>query len=208
LDSRIEAVLEQLESRSRSEQAQLAALRERGVQAVLAAASKFMLDVGRDTGQLLNTLVRVTGARRVVEIGGSVGYSTIWFAEAVRATGGKVISIEIEPAKQDEQRQNLEKAGLLDQVELVGQNVAEVLPGLQGPLDLVLIDHWKDLYIREFDAVLPKMAPRGLVVADNILVPKTTEKEMKAYVSHVRGIPGIRSFTLNVGSGLELTCRG
>jgi len=82
-----------------------------------------------------------------------------------------------------------------------------VVRELPGPFDIVLIDHWKDLYIREFDLVWPKVRPGGAVVADNILVPAATADRMRAYVEHVRNVPGACSLTLPLGDGVEVTTR-
>lgn len=204
----VQRVLTELEERSQRERPELDALNEQGAGATRAAAPRLMLDVGPDVGRLLNLLARVLDARHVVEIGGSTGYSTVWLAEAVGATGGRVTSIEIDPAKSEEQRRNLTAAGLADHVELVAADALEVIPGLpDGSVDLVLVDHWKDLYVRDFDLVWPKVRPGGVVVADNILLPEATLAQMQAYVEHVRRAPGAVSYTVAVGDGIELTHR-
>jgi predicted O-methyltransferase YrrM len=202
----VAAVLKDLEARSVAERMELEALNQRGAALVRQAAGRLMLDVGPAVGLLLNLVVRALRGQRIVEIGGSVGYSTIWLAEAARATGGTVFSIEFDQGKQREQRQNLEAAGLLGQVEQLFGDAAQLLPSLPGPFDLVLIDHWKDVYVREFDLVWPKMRSGGLVVADNILRPAATAELMRAYVAHVRASTQSRSMTLDVGQGIELTC--
>ncbi|WP_437787719.1 O-methyltransferase [Sorangium sp. So ce1097] len=207
MDPRVAAVLARLEDRSIREQRELAELNDKGARFVREAASRFMLDVGVEVGKLLNLLARSLGARRVIEIGGSVGYSTLWFAEAVRSTGGRVVSFEIDPGKVALMRENLADAGLLEHVEIIDDDASKHLPSLEGPFDLVLIDHWKDLYIRDFDLAWPRVRRGGLVVADNILHPASTLEAMQAYVSHVRAAPGARSFTLSAGNGVEITAR-
>jgi predicted O-methyltransferase YrrM len=201
------AVLARLEERSAGEQAELGALNAAGAAHTRAAAPRLMLDVGPAVGRLLNLLVRATQARRVVEVGGSVGYSTIWLAAAAAETGGEVVSIENDPGKAGELRANLAQAGLAHHVRVVCQSADTVLPRLQPPFDLVLIDHWKDLYIREFDLAWPKVRVGGVVVADNILAPRATAAQMEAYVKHVRSRPGARSATLPLGDGVEITTR-
>jgi len=189
----VQQTLTKLEERSRRERPELAELNARGV--------------GPDVGRLLNLLARVLRARHVVEIGGSCGYSTIWLAEAVAGSQGRVTSIEIDSQKAAEQRENLAAAGLLEHVDLVVEDASSVLPRLAEPVDLVLIDHWKDLYVRDFDLVWPKVRPGGLVVADNILVPEATRAQMLAYVEHVRSAPAAISHTVAVGDGVEITHR-
>lgn len=199
--------LTRLEQRSASEKAEVDRLNEIGAAVTRAAAPNLMLDVGPQVGQLLNVLVRITNARQVVEIGGSVGYSTIWIAEALSHTGGRVVSIEPEPGKADQLKTHLADANLADYAEVIVDDARLVMPLLPGPFDMVLIDHWKDIYIREFDAAWPKLRSGGVIVADNILRPQATADLMQAYLNHVRVIPNTYSFTLNVGDGVELTWR-
>jgi hypothetical protein len=90
-------------------------------------------------------------------------------------------------------------------VEFVTGDAREVLAALSGPLDFVLIDLWKDLYIPCFDLVYPKLAEGAFVVADNILFPDFWRAEMTAYRQHVGDQPGIESVLLPVGSGIELS---
>jgi predicted O-methyltransferase YrrM len=201
----VQQVLARLEERSRQEATELQALNDRGAEWTRAAASRLMLDVGPDVGRFLNILVRAASARMVVEVGGSVGYSTIWLAEAVADTGGQVVSIEPDPGKVAEMRDNLAAAGLLEHVRIERESAHLVIPELPGPFDIVLIDHWKDLYIREFDLAWPKLRAGGLIVADNILRPAATAAQMRSYVAHVRGVPQARSYTLPLGHGVELT---
>jgi predicted O-methyltransferase YrrM len=200
-------VLTRLEQRSVSEQPEVNRLNGIGAAVTRAAAPGLMLDVGPQVGLLLNVLVRITNAQQVVEIGGSVGYSTIWIAEALSHTGGRVISIEPEPSKADQLSTNLTDAGLADYAEVIIDDARLVIPLLRGPFDVVLIDHWKDIYIREFDAAWPKLRSGGVIVADNILQPQATAGLMQAYVNHVRATPNTYSFTLNIGDGVELTWR-
>ncbi|MEU7158208.1 O-methyltransferase [Streptomyces chrestomyceticus] len=204
---RFAAVLAGLEERSLKEQRELEALRAQGGTALRDRAGSFMLDVGPDVGQLLNTLVRAMAARTVVEVGGSVGYSTLWLGEAVRATGGRLYSIEVDPAKQAEQRDNVTEAGLADVVELTALEAPALVPALPGPIDLVLLDHWKELYVRDFDACWPALRPGGLVLADNILVPKKNAQVIAAYRRHVGGVPDAQSQVLKIGDGVEFTVK-
>lgn len=200
-------VLASLEDRSRTERAELERLNNIGAAATRVAAPQLMLDVGPDVGRLLNALVRITGAKQVLEIGGSVGYSTIWLADALASTGGRVISTEIDPGKVEQLRDNVRAAGLADRVEVLQEDASSVIPRLTGMFDIVLIDHWKDLYVREFDAVWPRVRSGGVVVADNVLLPEVTRPQMRAYQDHVRAAESAYSFTLPLGDGVELTWR-
>ncbi len=135
-------------------------------------------------------------AKSLVEIGGSSGISTIALAAAARHTGGKLSSIEIEPARQQEAKQIIAGLGLSDYVEFIADDAANILPRL-APAAFVLIDCEKEDYIRFFDML--KLAPGAVVVADNIL-----SHDLSDYVTHVRQ-RGHESITLPIGKGLEVT---
>ena len=115
----------------------------------------------------------------------------------MRTTGGRLTSIEIEPARQAESRQTLERLGLARFVDYRLGDAAAVLPSLP-PQEVAVIDCEKDDYVRFFD-MLP-LRPGAVVVADNIL-----SHDLTAYVAHVRARPGNESVTLAVGKGLEVT---
>ncbi len=149
------------------------------------------------SAELISALAAGMGARRLLEIGGSSGLSTIALAAAARETGGRLISIEIEPARQAEAGATLAELGLARWVEFILGDGAVVVPGI-GAQDFVLIDCEKVDYVRFFD--LLTLARGGVVVADNILSHAITE-----YVAHVRAWPGAESITLAVGKGLEVT---
>lgn len=151
------------------------------------------------SAEFLFVLASGVGAKRVVEIGGSSGISTISLSASARAVGGKVISIEIEPSRQAESHEILSGLGLTDFVEYICDDAGNVLPKL-GEVDLALIDCEKEDYIRFFEML--RIAPGGLVVADNIISHSLTD-----YVNYVRKISGIESVTLPIGKGLELSRR-
>ncbi len=207
IDPRVAPVLRALEARSRRERAEVEALRAAGGRALRDRTASFMLDVGPEVGLFLNTLVRSTRARTVLEVGGSVGYSTLWLAEAVRTTGGRLYSIEPVAAKQHEQRANLKAAGLEGVVELTSLEAPELVAGLPVPLDLVLLDHWKELYVRDFGACWPALSPGGLIVADNILAPRKNAALISEYRQHIGRLPDAQSQVVAIGAGLELTVK-
>jgi predicted O-methyltransferase YrrM len=150
-----------------------------------------------DSAELLCALAAGVRARRAVEIGGSSGISTIALAAAMRAAGGRLVSIEIEPARQAESRDTIERLGLSPFVDFRLDDATVVLPTLEEQA-FALIDCEKDDYIRFFDML--RLEAGAVVVADNILSHGLTD-----YVAHVRGKPGNMSVTLPVGKGLEVT---
>jgi predicted O-methyltransferase YrrM len=207
MDVRVEEVLRALEARSRRELTELEVLRRRGGTALRERAASFMLDVGPEVGRLLNLLVRAMGATTVVEVGGSVGYSTLWLAEALRETEGTLYSVEVDAGKQMEQAANLDAAGLRAVVEQTAVEVPGLVAGLPAPIDLVLLDHWKELYVRDFDACWPFVRRGGLVVADNILVPAKNASLIARYHDNIARHPDARTLTLSLGDGVELTTK-
>jgi predicted O-methyltransferase YrrM len=149
------------------------------------------------SAEFLCSLAEGIGAKRMLEIGGSSGVSTIALAAAARAAGGRVTSIEIEPTRQAEARVTLTRLKLDPYVDFLTGDAASFLPET-GPLDLAFIDCEKDDYIPFFDML--HIIPGAIVVADNIL-----SHSMTYYVDHVRSRDGVESVTLPIGQGLELT---
>jgi predicted O-methyltransferase YrrM len=168
-------------------------------------ADEMLLPIGPVTGSLVNTLIKEMKCRNLLEIGTSYGYSTIWLAEAARQTGGQVITLELRPAKAEHARGQLERAGLLSQVQMKIGDALKSLDELAGPFDFVLIDLWKDLYIPVFDRVYPKLADGALVVADNMIYPEGVRHLARAYREHVRAARDMTSVLLPVGSGVEVS---
>src|SRR5262249_20802858 len=132
LDDRVHAVLERLEREDAGE-------RERGV-----PTSERSRQVARTTGQFLFSLVAVQTDCEVLEIGGSRGYSTIWLAAGVRYLGGRVLSLEHDPAKVEAWHRNIEAAGLEEWAELVEGDAFQQLPRIEDGFDIVFLDAAKD----------------------------------------------------------------
>lgn len=149
------------------------------------------------SAEFLCALATGIGARRMVEIGGSSGVSTIALAAAAREVGGTLTSIEIEPRRQQESRAILRSLALDEFVEYICTDAGTVLPRL-GEVDLALIDCEKEDYVRFFDML--RVAAGGFVVADNIISHSLT-----SYVNHVRNRSAVESVTLPIGKGLEVT---
>jgi predicted O-methyltransferase YrrM len=203
MDNTIDAVLREYETRATAEETVMAQMYESAGK--LDNRDQFLLAVGRHTGTLLNILVRDGGARRILEVGTSYGYSTIWLADAARANNGRVTTLELQEEKVAHARAQLARAQLIDYVDFRIGDARESIAALEGPFDFVLLDLWKDLYIPCFDLIYPKLSAGGIIVADNMLMPAVTQREAAVYRSHVRRQPGIESVLLPVGSGIEIS---
>jgi predicted O-methyltransferase YrrM len=166
---------------------------------------EMLLPVGRAAGVLLNLLIREGGAKRILEVGSSYGYSTHWLADGARAVAGHVTSLELLAPKTDYARERLSRAGLAGFVEFRIGDALSALRALPGPFDFVLIDLWKDLYVPVFELLYPKLALGAIVVADNMLFPDNVLVHAQAYRARVRAAPEMSSVLLAVGNGLEVS---
>jgi len=190
LDDKVRAVLARLEAEDAKE-------REEGVARELRARQ-----VARSTGQFLFALVAPQVDCEVLEIGGSRGYSSIWFGAGVRHLGGRVLSLEADPAKAEAWRRNVAEAGLEEWVELVEGDAFEALPQINDVFDIVFIDAEKEDYERLFELARDKVEPGGLFVADNVLSHQET---LGAYSEARQADPTLESVTVPLDRGLELS---
>ncbi len=190
LDDRIRAVLARLEEEDARE-------REEGV-----AREQRARQVARTTGQFLFSLVAPQTYCEVLEIGGSRGYSTIWLAAGVRYLGGRVLSLEHDPAKVDAWQRNIADAGLEQWAELVPGDAFETLPAIDDVFDVVFLDAEKEQYEELFQLARGKLEPAALIVADNVL----SHADPLAGYSHARQAdPTLESVTVPLDRGLELS---
>lgn len=200
----MQAVLDEYEDRAAEETKVIRALAD-GEMA--RRRDEFLISVGPRTGTLLNILAKESKAQRILEVGASYGYSTVWLADAARETGGHVTSLELSQEKVKYGRERLARAGLESYVEFRLGDARDSLARLPGPFDFVLIDLWKDLYIPCFDLIYPKLRAGGFIAADNMLQPENTIAHANAYREYVRTKPDLETVLLPVGSGVELTRR-
>jgi predicted O-methyltransferase YrrM len=158
--------------------------------------------VAPTTGRFLFALVAPQTDCEVLEIGGSRGYSTIWLAAGARYLGGRVLSLEADPAKCEAWRRNVTEAGLEDWAELVEGDAFETLPAIDDVFDVCFIDAEKDDYERLFEIARGKLEPGALVVADNVL---SHEETLGAYSGARQFDPTLVSVTVPLDRGLELS---
>lgn len=198
----VEAVIGEYEEREKAENK---LKREIGFDKDHSRRDEFLLSVGRSSAELLNILVKSLKPKIILEVGGSYGYSTVWLAEAAQSVGGKLVTLEIHPRKQQYAREAIARAGLSNSVDFRLGDAREIIAGLPGPFDFVLLDLWKDLYIACFDLFYPELSSGALVVADNMLYPEINRSQALQYRAHVRTKPHIDSVLLPVGGGLEVS---
>ena len=202
MDQAIETVLAEYEARSKAE---WSGRLEGSAQMGRDVRDRMLLSVGREAGELLNLLARSNKAARILELGTSYGYSTIWLAAAARDTGGVVISLDVADYKQAHAAAQLERAGLRDRVQFHVGDALEIIPTLEDGIDFVLLDIWKDLYEPCLEAFLPKLAPGALIVADNMLQPAADRTNALGYRRLARSKATLSSILLPVGQGLEVS---
>lgn len=161
-----------------------------------------MRAIGPQTGRFINLLARSLKTPTILEIGTSFGYSGIWLAEAARASGGRVISMELHAYKSAYAKDMAEKAGLADVIDFRIGDAVEMIAALETKVDFILLDLWKDLYIPCLEAFYDKLNDGAIIVADNMLGPDPNVKE---YGLAVRAKPEMSSVLLPVGQGLEVS---
>jgi predicted O-methyltransferase YrrM len=186
---------------------ELAAARELPRGAFGTRRDDFLLPVGADVGAFLHALVIGRGARTVLELGTSYGYSTLFLADAARECGARVVSIDVDAAKQAYAGQMLERAGLRGHVEFRCGDAVEQLAGNRGPWDVVLLDVWKDAYVACFEAFYPALAEEGIIVSDNMIYPEAARDAVRAYRAVVNAKADLQTALLPLGSGIELTVK-
>jgi len=170
------------------------------------AWEELYIPVSPEGGRLLYTLIRASRPSTVVEFGTSFGVSTIHLAAAVRDNGaGRVVSTELNAAKVAQARVNLAEAGLAGQVTILEGDALETLAGLTGPVEFVLLDGWKNLYLPVLRLLEPRLTPGALVVADDTV---SMAVQMADYLAYVRDPGhGYLSIAFPESDGLEITCR-
>lgn len=155
-----------------------------------------------DSAQLLSLLICVTSAKKVLELGTSNGYSTVWLAEAVRATGGQLTSVEIDPARSADAANNLERAGLTSVVVLRIQDAAETLASsADAQWDFIFLDAERPSYAAYWPDLQRTLRPGGLLVVDNVL---SHADQVAAFRKLVDTTPDVRQALAPTGAGMLL----
>ena len=171
--------------------------------------------VGPVEGQVLQMLVFLGSARRVLEIGTFSGYSALSMAAGL-PDDGHIVTCEVDPRHAEVARRHIAASPFADRIEVRLGRALDTISGLDGPFDLVFIDADKASYIDYYEAVLPKLAPRGVIVADNTLwsgsvadEADTHERtnEVRAFNDHVIKDPRVVCVQMTVRDGMTLIRR-
>lgn len=204
IDEKIDQVLRRLEKQAKFEEEYQDKV----------GRSERMLSITRNIGLFYNIFLRSTGAKNILEIGTSVGYSTIWFAEALRENlGTKIISLEQDSKKIERAKKNFVTAGIEQYVEILQGDALETLSEISNrkeslsKFDFIFIDADKERYIQYFDMSLPLLKKGGVIGADNIVYPERFNEMMKDYVNHVKNTPNVRTVTIPIDNGEEITMK-
>jgi predicted O-methyltransferase YrrM len=193
MDEHLQKLLRELEERGRENDARAT---ER---------PRMMLNLEPASAQLLSILVRASGVTRALEVGTSNAYSTIWLAWSLAPAGGRIISIDRNPDKHILALENLRRANLLGRVDLRTGDAAEIVRELTGPFDLVFLDADRRKFPEVMQILLPKLTPKVLVIADNVL---SHPEEIAEYLKLMSTLSDFQHTTVPVGKGLSIAYRG
>jgi predicted O-methyltransferase YrrM len=163
------------------------------------------LAISEEDGRFLRVLIASSGSRRALEIGGASGYSAIWMGMALRDTGGRLVTIEYDPARAKELTANIRRAGLADIVQVVAGDAFQQIPRVQGTFDFVFLDAWKRDYKRFFELVYPRLDEGGLFVAHNVV---NKRNELGDFLDVVQQHPSLWTTIVSPsGEGMSVSLR-
>jgi len=171
--------------------------------------------VGRLEGRFLELVVFASGATSVLEIGTFSGYSSLSMAAGL-APGGSIITCEVDPVHAEVAQRHIAASPYADRIEVMVGPALDTVAGLPGPFDLVFLDADKGNYLAYYEAVLPKLAPRGLILADNtlwsgrILDPADTSVDteaLRAFNDRVVSDPRVVAVQTTIRDGVTMVRR-
>jgi len=170
--------------------------------------------ISKNIGTFYNIMLKSIHAKNILEIGMSVGYSGLWFADAIMSNtqDGKIITIDREQFKIDSATRNFEEAGVSSLIKIREGEARKILHEIkeefgENYFDFIFIDADKESYIEYFDLCLPLVRKGGIIAADNILLPERFNEMMADYLSHVRSNPNVQSVTVPIDNGEEVTIK-
>lgn len=138
------------------------------------------LNISRDDGRLLRIYAELANTKKAVELGTSTGYSGIWIALALRRTGGRLTTFEIDRARASTAAANFKRAGVDGLIDIVVGDAHKEVGKVSGPIDLVFSDADKEGYLGYFRALAPKLRTGGLFISDNMAIPEPDPAYIRA----------------------------
>jgi predicted O-methyltransferase YrrM len=173
--------------------------------AQIKSADTDQLAVSEEDGRFLRVMIVTSGATRVLEIGGAFGYSAVWMGLGLRQTGGRLTSIEYDAARAKAAAENIRKAGLADIVTVIRGDAFTEVPKLHGVFDFLFLDAWKRDYKRFFDLLLPRLRPRGLFLAHNVV---NKQAEMRDFLDAIKNDPRLLTTIVTPsGEGMSVSVK-
>jgi len=170
--------------------------------------------ISKNIGTFYNIMLKSINAKKILEIGMSVGYSGLWFADAIMSNtqDGQITTIDREQFKIDSATRNFEEAGVSSLIKIRKGEARKILHEIkeefgENYFDFIFIDADKESYIEYFDLCLPLVRKGGIIAADNILFPERFNEMMADYLSHVRNNPNVQSVTVPIDNGEEVTIK-
>ena len=161
------------------------------------AADRGQLAVSQEDGRFLRLLVATSHAKHALEIGSAYGYGAIWIGLGLRQTGGHLTTIEFDAPRAKAAAENIRRAGLADTVTVISGDAFKEIPKVSGTFDFVFLDAWKPDYKKFFDLVLPRLTPRGLFLAHNVV---NKQSEMKDFLAAIADSPALATTIVRPGS--------
>jgi len=170
--------------------------------------------ISKNIGTFYNIMLKSINAKKILEIGMSVGYSGLWFADAIMSNtqDGQITTIDREQFKIDSATRNFEEAGVSSLIKIRKGEARKILHEIkeefgENYFDFIFIDADKESYNEYFDLCLPLVRKGGIIAADNILFPERFNEMMADYLSHVRNNPNVQSVTVPIDNGEEVTIK-
>jgi predicted O-methyltransferase YrrM len=203
MNNQIQKVLHELENQSELEK----------TRKVSVDPQDRMLAITKETGELLNMILRLKKAKNVLEVGTSTGYSTVWCAEAIMENSGKITTIEKNPNKIKRAKENFEKAEILELIEIKEGVAIKILEEMSNQdknnnfFDFVLIDADKENILEYFDLIFPMVKTGGIIITDNMLYPEKYRPEMEKFSDYLKKNIKVRTITSSIGNGEEITVK-
>ena len=202
-DPKVQSVFERFEARRTNDDAEMRALGPGG----FGQRDRFLLAVGAEVGWFLHALIIARRPSRILELGTSYGYSTLFLADAAHAVGAQVVTMELADYKQDFARAQLAEAGLADCVDFRCGDAVAMTRDDDGHFDFALLDIWKELYLPCFEALYPKLSEEGIIAADNMIFPEMARVDVREYRAAVQAKGDMQTALLPIGSGIELAVK-